>query len=561
MFDSLLRRLARLSPREDVPDDVLEVTGFLEGDPITLAAAADGVGVVVCVGCLLGAAVLGSPSVAILAVFGSIAAVAICRGTLLVVAHGRRTRALGEAPDVVGRAVLRVRIAPTTEGAAAFAAEHDGRLGKSLGGHVRRARGTPRSGLDSFAEAWGETFPALRRSVSLVIAAADAPDGKRERTLDRAMDAVLDGTRNRAADAAESIQGPATALYAFGVLLPLALIGVLPAAGAAGIEATLPLVVFVYDLLLPACVLGVTGWLLANRPVAFPPSPIDRSKHEVPEGWLRPILAAFVAGTVASVLTTPLPRWTTPIAVCGTAAGTGLLVRYRPVIAIRAEAQKVESRLPDGLYLVGRRVADGVAVETAVEEAADELDGPAGVAFSEAARRQKQLRMGIEAALAGDHGPFATVPSRRTDAVADLLGIAAWQGPPAGEALVETAEHLEALREIEQRSRRDLGRVTSTLSNTAAGFGPLVGGSTVALARGVETTDAMGGSAPPTAGLGIAVGCYVLLLAVVLTVLSVGLARGIDRPTVGYRSGIALLVATATYLGAFLVVSQISVGL
>ena len=75
--------------------------------------------------------------------------------------------------------------------------------------------------------------------------AATTGAGERARTLDRAMDAVLDGTRDRMAAFADDVQGPATAVYAFGVLLPLALVSVLPAARAAGLPATLPAVVSV----------------------------------------------------------------------------------------------------------------------------------------------------------------------------------------------------------------------------------------------------------------------------------------------------------------------------
>jgi hypothetical protein len=40
-------------------------------------------------------------------------------------------------------------------------------------------------------------------------------------------------------------------------------------------------------------------------------------------------------------------------------------------------------------------------------------------------------------------------------------------------------------------------------------------------------------------------------MATLLTVLATGLARGLDRSLVGYRVGLALLAATATYLTAY----------
>ncbi|PSQ44539.1 type II secretion system protein [Halobacteriales archaeon QS_9_68_42] len=451
---SLLSRLAARSPREDPPDSLADVAPFLDRDPSALAAAADSVGFAV--GCLLLGVVpiVGHPALVLVAVGGGYGAGLAVRGAAIAVANARRSRTLGSAPELVSRAVLQTRVAPTAEGAAAFAAETEGRLGDRLAEQVRRARGTPRSGLGQFAAAWRDSFPALHRALTLVDAAAGAPTEERDRALDRAMTAILDGTRDRAADAADAVRGPATALYAFGVLLPLALVGILPAAGAAGLEVTLPAVVGIYDLLLPAVLVAASGWLLANRPVAFPPAAVARDHPAVPDRrW--PALAAGTAVGVAAwpVAGLALPAWTRPIAALGCGAGVALVALYRPVVAVRERADALDEALPDALYLVGRRVADGIAVERAVADAADELGGVAYEVFGAATRRQSQLRIGVEAAFDGEYGALETVPSERARGAARLLGAATREGPPAGRALVETADHLDDLRRVEREAR------------------------------------------------------------------------------------------------------------
>ena len=559
---SAIAWLARLSPRTTAPQGFLDMAPLLDTDPVRLAAAADGVGIVAGFVVAVIAVAAASPPLLVAALGVGIGSVAGCRTAVRTVASARRSHALGAAPTLVSRAVLRIRVAPTAEGAAAFAAETDGRLGGHLEAHVRRASGTPRSGLGSFAAMWRDSFPALHRAMTLVDAAANAPADERTRTLDRAMDAALDGTRERAADAADSLRGPATALYAFGVLLPLALVGVLPAAGAAGIEATLPAVVALYDLLLPAALCCAGGWLLANRPVAFPPTAVSRDHPDVPDRRWPPVVAGLGVGACAALAAgVALPRWAVPFAAVGLGVGVALVVASRPVVAVRERADELDSALPDAMYFVGRRVADGVSVERAVADAAAELDGVAGETFEAAARRQRQLRVGVEAAFNGEHGALRTVPSERTSGAAELLGIAASEGQPAGRALVETADHLTDLQRVEAAARRDLARVTSTLGNTAAFFGPLVGGTTVALADSVGAAPTLDGSMPGTAPLAIAVGAYVLLLAAVLTSLSTGLVRGLDRATIGYRVGAALCAATVTYLAAFRAAATVAGGL
>jgi hypothetical protein len=165
-----------------------------------------------------------------------------------------------------------------------------------------------------------------------------------------------------------------------------------------------------------------------------------------------------------------------------------------------------------------------------------------------------------------------------------LLAVAGREGRPAGDVLLELADQLEELRELENDARRQLATVTGTLTNTAAVFAPLVGGATVALATGIDAVDAGGLGAGAAAGadalggggtsgvgdpgavgaksgsasalsvpvLGQIVGAYVLVLAALLTALATGLERGFDRTLVAYRVGIALPTAAATYLTAFL---------
>lgn len=555
----VVERIARISPRETAPDALAEAGPFLEGEPSELAAAVDIVGAAAAIPVATVALLFGQVGLLFVAAGVGLGTVVAIRACILAVANLRESRALGTAPTLVGRAVLRTRVAPTAEGAATFAAKTDGLLGDRLAERIRRARGTPRSGLGTFAEAWRGTFPALYRAVTMLEAAADAPDGERDRALDRAMETVIDGAEARAAEAADALQGPATAVYAFGVLLPLALVAVLPAAGAAGVDAALPTVVVVYDVVLPAGLCCAAGWLLAARPVAFPPVSVSRTHPEVPTRRWPPFAAGAVVAVGGWVVAgAVLPPWTRPFAAGGFGIGTILICWFRPIVSIRQRASRFDEALPDALYLVGRRVADGVAVERAIAEAAGDLDGVVGETFTAAERRGRHLRVGVETAF---EGAIDDIPSKRGESAARLLGLAAREGPPAGRALVETADHLDALQRVEAEARRDLGRVTATLGNTAAFFGPLVGGATVALADSIDAGAAIDGSAPDAAALGPAIGVYVLLTAVVLTALATGLSRGLDRATVGYRVGIALLLATTTYLVGFTFASAAAGGL
>ena len=500
----------------------------------------------------------------------------------------RRTRALGAAPGLVGRLVLRMRLDPSAERAVRFAARTgNGPLADGLARHERGSADGPTSGLRAFAREWRPWFPAIDRAAALIRTAASAPAERRGRCLDRALDATIAGTTDRLAAFVGDVRAPVSALYAFGVLLPLALIALLPAAAASGVPIGTSVVAIAYLGVLPVGLLAASAWLLSRRPVAFAPPSIDGDHPDVPRRTWHAAAAGVAAGVAATVAAARLVAvWTAPVAGIGVGAGAALLVGVRRRRAVLSDVRAVERGLPDAMTVVGGDVAEGVAVETAIANAGERLDGATGELFERAGRRSESLRVDVREAFLGRGGPAVPVPSPRVRGAVALLAVAAREGRPAGDVLLELADQLEELRALETDARRQLATVTGTLTNTAAVFAPLVGGATVALATGIdtvdagglgagadaiafgggaggvggaETTGAAGGSAEASRGtgaipvpvLGRVVGAYVLILAALLTALATGLERGFDRTLVTYRVGIALPTATATYLVAF----------
>jgi len=557
MWSVLVAALARLWPLSTPERPPLRrALGFLEWE----IAPADLQGASFVTGGLLGLAsvctnaLVGGTAGLVVAVCCLVAgAFALATGRLVeLLARARRASALGAAPALLTRATLRMRLRPAPEAAARFASETaEGALARSLAGHVLRTANGPESGLRSFGREWALWFPELERACSLVESAGRQPAGDRDATLDSARRAVLDGAHDRMAAFAAAISGPVTALYAFGVLLPLSLVALLPALDAAGVATSLSLVVVVYDVCLPAIVLGASVWLLAKRPVAFPPTVIRRSHPDVWTTRWQAIGAGLVAGGVAWwAVRTALPGWLAVLAAVGCGVGSTLVVAFYPMQSVRSEVRDVETGLADALSLVGRQVERGVATETALDRVAGEIPGATGDVFDAATRRQRRLGVDIETAFTGPDGALSTVPSDRLASGAAMLALSAREGQPAGSALAALGDHLDTLDEVERETRRAVERVTNTLSTTASVFGPLVGGATVALSAALGQGGLLGGTTPVSA-IGLAVGWYVLVLAAVLTVLATGLTRGLDRSLVGYRVGLALVTATVTYVTAF----------
>jgi len=383
-----------------VDDDLDRALAFVgadvDGETVHRASYAAAVGLAV-VGFVVTTATRGAPVVA--APFLALATGVAVGGPVvpLALARAKRTRALGSAPSLVTRAALSMELAPSPERAAKFAAEtSEGTLASSLEAHVRRSAAGPATGFSGFVAEWKPWFPELERACSLVESAGTVPADQRSATLERARSTVLNATRDRMADFAGSIRGPATAVYAFGVLLPLALVSLLPALRAAGLPAPLRVVAVVYDVLLPLCLLGASAWLLARRPVAFPPTTVERSHPDVPaRRWPGPVVGFLAAALSWWCVPLVFPPWATPVAVAGAGAGTALVVHYRPVVQVRRSVGAVEDGLSDALALLGRRVERGESVESAVAGVADDVPGPTSELLDAAARRQRLLGVGV----------------------------------------------------------------------------------------------------------------------------------------------------------------------
>ncbi|SDQ18797.1 secretion system protein [Natronobacterium texcoconense] len=554
---SLARTLARLYPWPvEASEELTESLSFLESKvaPETVVRAGYGAGIVSTVP-LLALAVTSIP-VAVLAFFllvVPLATIQVVHELPKLLAAFRRTEALGDAPNLVGRAVLRMQVQPSLESAIRFAADTGrGPLSASLAAHVDRSMGTSETGLLSFADEWADRFPALRRSSHLLATAQDAPEGERSRTLDRALGAILNGTREQMATFTAAIRAPTSALFAFGVMLPLALVALVPAVPMVGVSVNIWMVVLLYNVVLPTVLVAASLWLLVRRPVAFPPPSIDRTHPDLPEKlWLR-FVAGLVIGGVAYVATGQAGyAHLAPIAGLGLGGGIGLLAVYSPILSVRHYVRDVEKHLTDALYLVGRQVAEGESVESAIALAGERVPAETGDVFEAAADLQRRLHVGVDEAFLGEYGALRHVPSPRARGTASLLAIATDEGQPAGRAIVAMADHLEELEDLERETQRDLEQVTGTLDNTAAYFGPLVAGATVGLAdmmSGIDVEATTESAAFPTESLALSIGAFVLVLCFVLIPLSYALRYGLDRALFGYHVGRALLSATTVYV-------------
>ncbi|WP_435098256.1 type II secretion system F family protein [Halarchaeum sp. P4] len=457
------------------------------------------------------------------------------------------SRVVGAGPGFVARLALRVRFEPSAEAAARFAARTgDGPLADALAYRIRATAGTPDTALDAVADDLSN--PGLQRAVALVRAAVETPVADRGRVLDRALAAAHDATERHVREGIRAVRGPVNAVYAFGVILPLALVGLVPVAPAAGVTLPLGVVAVLYDVVLPLALLAAAVWVLANRPAVFPAGRADQS---VTPDYRRAAMfglgAAVLAGIGAVVLDV---AWALPVVVLCCGLGVTLAEASRAAVAVDDHAEAVSAGLPDATAVVGRRLAGGAPLETAVAAAGETIPGPTGELFAAADRTRRALGRPLDDAFFGRHGVVGPEHGSRVHGTLRLALDAATGGRAGGRVLSEVADGLDGVQRLEADARADLADLADTLVRTGGLFAPVIAGVTVTLAGNVGTLDGSGGSALPVASLGLVVGGYVAWSAVVLTALGVCLDGGVRRAQLAYRVGTSLATAGACYVCA-----------
>ena len=549
-LDDALVRLAAPLPAWSVPvpADVAAALDALDwrAKPAEVACLA-GVFVAVAVAAL--PLVVLAPLAGLLVVAYAVAAAAavVHAPTLALAVH--ESRLAGAGPGFVARLAIRVRLEPAPESAERFAARTgDGPLADALGRRVRECAGRPESALDAVTD--DLPTPGLRRAVALVLAAVETPAADRGRVLDRALDAAQDATERHVRVGTRAVRGPVNAVYAFGVVLPLALVGLVPVAPAAGVALPLGVVAVVYDAVLPLALVAAGAWVLAHRPAVFPAGRADRAAGAGRDGRraaLAGTATAALAGAGCLVLGV---HWAAVVSTPCVGVGVTLSVAAGPAVALDERVAALEAGIPDATAIVGRRLAAGDPPETAVAAVGETLGGPTGDLFAAADRTRSALGRPLHAAFFGEHGVLGPEHGTRVRGSVRLLLAAATGGTAGGRVLAEVADGLDGVRTLESAARADLADLADTLARTGGLFAPIVAGVTVSLAGHVGALGSGVASGLPTAALGVVVGGYVAWSAVVLSALAVCLDRGIRPALLVERVGVALATAGACYAGA-----------
>ncbi|MEE9116106.1 MAG: hypothetical protein V3U09_04335 [Thermoplasmata archaeon] len=476
----------------------------------------------------------------------------------------------GRAPELIGYMAMSIRLSPSLTRAITFAARNmEGPIGSGLkrilwNVYMRKHHSVEDS-FTATANEWGKANEDLKRALFAVRSATlEATDEGRERSLDKAMDIVISGTKKKMEEFASSLSTPTTVLFALGILLPMILGAMLPMVSLGGLDLSYRaegsgtgggihplLVVLLMDVVFPLAAFLYAFHILSGRPGVVSSIQIEHESN--PRRWTVLLLVGIgmsvgVFGILnLSTFGPYLIIWSAALP-----ASVYLISRTHRRKRERENILRMEEEFPDVLFQLGTRISEGAPPEKAVMETARSLKGTLfGDLLHRAQHRMIVFGHTLERAFFGEAGLFADFPSQRIRAtMRSFVEIAKKDSVKAGQLVISTSDHLQEIQRLDEDTKRNLRTSTESMRMTSLLFAPIVMGVTFSLYSLLyETFTAMGqteGMMSPSIFL-IVLGVYVVLIAVVATYFVTAIQKGPDRIERDYSIGIGLLISIVAY--------------
>ena len=512
---------------------------------------------------------------------------------------------LGDIPEIQSYIVMSMKLVPNMERAIIFAADNSLRpLAKDLKKliwdiHIRVYSNIDEA-LIEFADRWGKNSEYFKRSLHLVKSSTSEPDeAQRIMTLNKSLDIVLEGTKTMMDAFAAKLKTPTYVLYSIFILIPLALVALIPAVSIVGVRVDTVTLVIIYDIALPIFTLFYSEYILLQRPATFSPPNVSAGHPELSNiGSTRKniIIVTLIAGATIGSSGYLLLNYYNPFNIISTEAMAGLVLPtfpivwaitamitiyclgvYKPYKKIRDDIKQIENEFADAMFILGRRISEGRSAEEAFMHTSGTMKGSKiGEAFADIAKNLSSMRTTLHGAIFNEeYGAFKDIYSDRVHTIMKLLTRSVHRShEAAGMAIIKLADHLKELQDVETNIKRSLYDVTSTMGSTAVIFAPLIAGVTLALSEVIqkillniskesrnlpdeynigdfmnEAGTGMTQSVSPDIFL-LVVGIYMILLVIILTRFAGGIEYGDDKPQfmydLGQRLPVSIMVFTVT---------------
>ena len=234
-------------------------------------------------------------------------------------------------------------------------------------------------------------------------------------TLNKSLDIVLEGTKTMMDAFAAKLKTPTYVLYSIFILIPLALVALIPAVSIVGVRIDTLTLLLIYNIGLPLFTFFYSEYILLQRPATFSPPNISAGHPELSNiGSTRKnvIFVTLIAGTAIGSSGYILLDFYNPFNIISTEAMGGLVLPTFPVVwaitamitiyclgvytpykKIRDDIKQIENEFADAMFILGRRISEGRSAEEAFVHTSETMKGSKiGEAFADIAKNLSSMR-------------------------------------------------------------------------------------------------------------------------------------------------------------------------
>ncbi len=440
-------------------------------------------------------------------------------------AQKQRIRSLSYIPEIVNYFVMAMKVNPNLEKALEFVAEHGhGRIAedvRKLLWDIKTGKyRTTEEALDDLAWKWGEYSEEFKHALMLIRSSVmEADEMKRAALLDRALQDTLAGIKEKMDMYSRQMHQPSVYLYYVGVMLPLILIiiapvGALMGGGQLTILSQLPVMILLYNIIIPIGSFYYAKMILERRPPTRPVPQIPDDMPGLPKrGWFKigkyelPVYvisgAIFVAMVAVGFMIEPVlnpkppawmhkswfPFWEITGVILGLvyAVSFWLWANHKDKRKVQLEIVEMENQFQDSLYVLASRLGEGRPIEEALRYAAEFL--PTSIAskrlFLPTLHNIKMLGMTLKMALFDPaYGSLKWVPSEFIKTTMKIVVDSMTLGvQTAARSLASLSLQLRDMQKVESALKAMLEDITNMMGAMATFIAPIVLGITVALQK------------------------------------------------------------------------------
>ena len=438
-----------------------------------------------------------------------------------------RVRASSQVVLAILYMVVSMRISPNLERALRYAAAN---ISGELAWDLRRLlwdveMRTYYSASDALTEyigKWKQENEEFAESLRLINdSQVQSPDNA-EKTLNEALNVILEGTKTRMKHYTEDLRTPVMVIHMMGIILPV--LGAIMAPMAAaflGDAVRAEHFIIGYDIVLPLIILWFIRSTLSKRPITF--SQIDIGKHPdlPPKGCFMlkrkkkkfafpalpisliiiialflPAIYYFVQNPTSFFPTKeivgkgipPESLYFSLLFVLGTALAIAVyyILSNFQAMKVQGDIQATEDEFEIALFQLGNRMSSGVPAEVAVEKALDDVkDRPISNLFRRTVENIRGQNMTFERALFDkEYGALRYYPSKLINNVMYTMVDTSKRGYRyASEAMLTVSRYLKNIKETQEYIREILSETASSMKFQAYILTPMITGLIVSLSE------------------------------------------------------------------------------